>query len=114
MGEGGIPREPFSTLVLKITTLLTVRLQIGSNTDEGASFTSSGSNTTEEAKANLVNVPEDQQDTILAVYPDVPALGCPFNTGDFQLGPVQGGFPTPPGRLDKQVYAIVGDVVQAA
>ncbi|KAJ7474483.1 alpha/beta-hydrolase [Mycena galericulata] len=89
---------------------------VRSNTDEGQSFAPLGANTTAEASdsLSLLDVPVDLRDPILQLYPDVPALGCPFNTGDFQLDPVQnGGFNTP-GSQNKRVAAITGDVVMAA
>lgn len=89
-------------------------LQIGSNTDEGRTFATLGANTTAQAKASLTDVPVDQRDAILALYPDVPSLGCPFNTGDFQLDPFQNGFFSMPGSQNKRVSAIVGDVEMAA
>ncbi|KAJ7863725.1 Alpha/Beta hydrolase protein [Mycena olivaceomarginata] len=65
---------------------------VGSNTDEGRSFGASSANTTADVKAALVgSVPDQLIDPILEVYPDSPWLGCPFNTGDFQLDPVQNG-----------------------
>lgn len=89
-------------------------LQIGSNTDEGRTFATLGANTTAQAKASLTDVPVDQRDAILALYPDVPSLGCPFNTGDFQPDPFQNGFYSTPGSQNKRVSAIVGDVEMAA
>ncbi|KAJ7687806.1 hypothetical protein B0H14DRAFT_3176515 [Mycena olivaceomarginata] len=61
---------------------------VGSNTDEGRSFAPSGANTEADIKARIATiVPPDQMDPLLELYPDVPAAGCPFNTGDFQLDP---------------------------
>ena len=86
---------------------------ITSNTDEGTSFGVKGANTTEEARARIT-IPEANRDDMLELYPNVPALGCPFNTGDYQLDPFQnGGFLTP-GKQNKRVDAITGDVSQQA
>ncbi|KAJ7150927.1 alpha/beta-hydrolase [Mycena crocata] len=79
---------------------------VGSNTDEGVSFAPTGANTTAQVSDMLAgDVPPQLRDTILELYPDVPALGCPFNTGDFQVSP---------GLQDKRVASIVGDVGMAA
>ncbi|KAJ7908643.1 alpha/beta-hydrolase [Mycena leptocephala] len=88
---------------------------VGSNTDEGRSFAPQGANTTADVKADLAgSVPSQFIDPILELYPDVPSLGCPFNTGDFQLDPLQNGFFSTPGSQSKRVSAIVGDISMAA
>ncbi|KAJ6572278.1 alpha/beta-hydrolase [Mycena capillaripes] len=88
---------------------------VGSNTDEGRSFAPQGANTTADVRANLAgSVPAQFIDAILELYPDVPSLGCPFNTGDFQLDPVQNGAFSTPGLQSKRVSAIIGDVSMAA
>ncbi|KAJ7143605.1 Alpha/Beta hydrolase protein [Mycena crocata] len=91
---------------------------LGSNTDEGWSITPTGANSTIDAKASLVgHVPAENTDAILDLYFDVPTLGCPFDTGDFQPNPLQQGpfrAPGVPGLQNKRVAAIVGDVFVAA
>ncbi|KAF7318380.1 hypothetical protein HMN09_00347100 [Mycena chlorophos] len=83
---------------------------VGSNTDEGFGFATLGANTTAEAKTALNGViPAQLQDQVLKLYPDVPALGCPFNTGDFQPANTN-----PAGLQNKRVAAITGDVDMAA
>ncbi|KAJ7512340.1 alpha/beta-hydrolase [Mycena galericulata] len=86
---------------------------VGSNTDEGRSFATFGANTTAQANASLTSVPVQFRNAILELYPNVPALGCPFNTGDFQLDPVQNGAFATPGLQNKRVAAIIGDVGMA-
>ncbi|KAJ7815173.1 alpha/beta-hydrolase [Mycena olivaceomarginata] len=81
---------------------------VGSNTDEGRSFSPLGANTTEQAAALLTGVPTQFRDPLLALYPDVPALGCPFNTGDFQPAG------SPPGSQNKRVASVNGDISMAA
>lgn len=89
--------------------------QVGSNTDEGRSFAPSGANTTTDVEESISTiVPPDQMNGILQKYPNVPSLGCPFDTGDFQLDPVQTGVFASLGTQNKRVSAIVGDVVMAA
>ncbi|KAJ7484260.1 alpha/beta-hydrolase [Mycena latifolia] len=87
---------------------------VGSNTDEGRSFAVLGANTTAQANASLTSIPPQFRDAILELYPDVPSLGCPFNTGDFQPAPLQNGFFSTPGLQNKRVAAITGDVSMAA
>jgi hypothetical protein len=66
-------------------------------------------NTTAQVTAALTSIPAQFRDAAVALYPDVPALGCPFNTGDFQtfLG-------VTPGAQNKRLAAINGDVSMAA
>ncbi|KAJ7626883.1 alpha/beta-hydrolase [Roridomyces roridus] len=80
---------------------------VGSNTDEGRSFSALGANTTAQAAA-LLNAPAAAQMPLLALYPDVPGLGCPFETGDLQPAG------SPPGTQNKRVAAANGDIVMAA
>ncbi|KAJ6469341.1 alpha/beta-hydrolase [Mycena sanguinolenta] len=87
----------------------------GSATDEGRSFAISGANTTDDVKEFIAgSVPAPFIDGILELYPDVPSLGCPFNTGDFQLDPFQNGFFSAPGLQNKRVDSIIGDTSMAA
>jgi carboxylesterase type B len=50
-------------------------------------------------------LPDNVVSTLLSLYPTDPALGCPYNTGDFQLST---------GKLDKMACSIFGDLVQIA
>lgn len=86
---------------------------IGSNTDEGRSFSTGGANTTEEAKA-LFGAPDQYLDGLAGLYPNVPELGCPFHTGDYQLPSIQNGQYYTPGSQNKRVSAVVGDLRQQA
>ncbi|KAJ6588951.1 Alpha/Beta hydrolase protein [Mycena capillaripes] len=92
-----------------------IPLLVGSNTDEGRTFAPSGANTTADVEAIMgLVVPPEYLDEALRLYPDVPALGCPFNTGDFQLDPVQNGVFATPGTQNKRVAAFLGDMFIAA
>ncbi|CAK5270089.1 unnamed protein product [Mycena citricolor] len=86
----------------------------GSNTDEGRSFARLGANTTADAYNNLTVVPAQFRSRLLELYPDNPELGSPFNTGPFELDPVQNGLFATPGTQNKRVSAIVGDVMEYA
>ncbi|KAJ7333499.1 Alpha/Beta hydrolase protein [Mycena albidolilacea] len=58
----------------------------GSNTDEGQTFVVLGANTTVEAKSTLEPlIPADSLDDLLALYLDVPSLGCPYDTESLRL-----------------------------
>ncbi|KAJ7919570.1 Alpha/Beta hydrolase protein, partial [Mycena leptocephala] len=88
-----------------------VAFLVGSNTDEGRTFAPGGANTDADVEAQIsFVVPPDQIDGVLKLYPNVAGEGCPFNTGDFQLDPVQNGVFAPPGTQDKRAAAILGDV----
>ncbi|KAJ6554847.1 Alpha/Beta hydrolase protein [Mycena capillaripes] len=88
---------------------------VGSNSDEGQSFAPSGANTTSDVEAFMSPfIPPDQIPGVLERYPEDPAWGCPFNTGEFQLDPLQNGLFNTPGAANKRVGAIVGDVFMHA
>ncbi|KAJ7473145.1 Alpha/Beta hydrolase protein [Mycena galericulata] len=113
--DGDLLNVPGSLAAYRAGNWTRVSFLVGSNTDEGRSFAPSGANTTTDvAEFMSTIVPPDQINATLQQYPDVPAIGCPFNTGDFQLDPVQNGVYAPPGTQDKRTSAIVGDVVMAA
>jgi carboxylesterase type B len=82
---------------------------VGSDPEEGRSFSPSGVNTTAQVIAALTGIPAQFRDAALALYPDVPSLGCPFNTGEFQT--FAG---VAPGLQNKRIFSIYGDVVMAA
>ncbi|KAF7291238.1 Ricin B-type lectin domain-containing protein [Mycena indigotica] len=66
-----------------------VPLLVGSNTDEGIDFFLPGANTTAEAHDAMspLLTNSTQLDALFQLYPDIPALGSPFNTGDAQMSP---------------------------
>ncbi|KAF7348663.1 Carboxylic ester hydrolase [Mycena venus] len=113
--DGDFINVPGTFEAYKTGKWVKVAFIVGSNTDEGRSFSPTGANTTADVKANIASsVPAQFIDPILELYPDVPSLGCPFNTGDFLLDPVQNGFFSIPGSKDKRVAAILGDISMAA
>ncbi|KAA8900216.1 Alpha/Beta hydrolase protein [Sphaerosporella brunnea] len=64
-----------------------VPLLVGSNTDEGISFGVTGVNTDAEALAQLIAsaryvLTTAQAQKLLSLYPNVPALGSPYGTGN--------------------------------
>ncbi|KAJ7056266.1 alpha/beta-hydrolase [Mycena amicta] len=93
-----------------------VPLLVGSNTDEGPTFAIPGANTTDEARSAMSPLITDptQLDKLFELYPDIPALGSPFNTGDFQMDPVQNGIYLTPGTQNKRVSAMTGDIYMNA
>ncbi|KAJ6561170.1 alpha/beta-hydrolase [Mycena vulgaris] len=92
-----------------------VAFLVGSNTDEGVMFAPSGANTDSDVKAFIsAQVPPNSIDDILDLYPDDPDLGCPFNTGEFQLKLLQNGVVATPGAQNKRVASIIGDTFMAA
>lgn len=91
---------------------------ITSNTDEGVSFGPKGSNSTEQTTAfiegGLGAAPASAATELLSLYPNNPALGCPFNTFEYDLDPFQNGGYFTPGSQNKRVAAITGDLVMQA
>ncbi|KAJ7610509.1 alpha/beta-hydrolase [Roridomyces roridus] len=105
--DGDFVKVPGMLQGYKDGTWVRVPFIVGSNTDEGRAFSPLGANTTEQAAA-LVSAPPELQMPLLDLYPDVPALGCPFETGDLQP---EG---SPPGTQNKRVTAVNGDIELAA
>ncbi|KAJ7056370.1 hypothetical protein C8F01DRAFT_1311218 [Mycena amicta] len=62
-----------------------VKVPLLVNTDEGPTFAIPGANATNEARSAMSPLIADptQLDQLFELYPDIPALGSPFNTGDF-------------------------------
>ncbi|KAJ7114841.1 Alpha/Beta hydrolase protein [Mycena epipterygia] len=113
--DGDIVNVPGPLAAFRAGNWTRVPFLVGSNTDEGQSFAPSGANTTTEVEEFISTlVPPAQIPGVLQRYPEDPALGCPFNTGDFQLDPLQLGLFNTPGAQNKRVSAIVGDVFMAA
>ncbi|OQE16712.1 hypothetical protein PENSTE_c023G08461 [Penicillium steckii] len=64
-----------------------VPILLGTNTDEGTSFGTTGVDTTEDCIKQLISskrwvITRDQATRILPHYPDIPALGCPYGWGN--------------------------------
>lgn len=84
-----------------------VPLMLGTNSDEGASFSPYGVNTTKQFRANLAGLPSTFQDAILKAYPDdlstnvIAALGTQRPASQF-------------GRQFRRVAAYVGDALFVA
>ncbi|KZO91916.1 alpha/beta-hydrolase [Calocera viscosa TUFC12733] len=100
-----IPYSP--TALLNEGNFVKVPLLIGANTDEGTSFAiGKGINTTEQLAAGLAAgypmLSNASIAQIISLYPNVPAQGCPYNTGDGLLST---------GYLDKVAASIGGDIV---
>ncbi|KAJ3886403.1 extracellular triacylglycerol lipase precursor [Lentinula edodes] len=113
-GEGGfIPELP--SLLFAKGTFAKIPFISGTNLDEGTSFTPPTVNYTTELIMDLLvanfsppavpSVSETQLENatmrLLELYPDVPALGSPFNTGNDTFG-LSSGY--------KRVAALLGDI----
>ncbi|KAJ7719236.1 esterase 1 [Mycena maculata] len=109
-GPGGIIPESPSQL-LQAGNFAHIPFIAGAAIDEGTGFVPPFTNSTEMIKDSLFSnfsaseatspALEAAVDQILALYPDIPALGCPYNTGNETFG------------LDsqfKRFAAIVGDI----
>ncbi|KAJ7243603.1 extracellular triacylglycerol lipase precursor [Mycena haematopus] len=93
-GPGGlIPALP--SLLLKSGHFARLPFISGTNQDEGTLFTPTTVNSTEEINAQIItlsspsvspNTLESSVLTLLQLYPDDPALGSPFNTGNNTFG----------------------------
>ncbi|KAF9022991.1 alpha/beta-hydrolase [Rhodocollybia butyracea] len=91
------------SLSLASGKMIKVPLLLGQNTDEGASFGTSGLNTVAELEHVLLNqFTNASLTTLLELYPDDPTIGCPYNTGDGLRSS---------GSQDKRSLSISGDVV---
>ncbi|KAJ7032363.1 alpha/beta-hydrolase [Mycena alexandri] len=113
--DGDFINVPGTFQAYKSGKWVKVAFLTGSNSDEGRSFASGGANTTADVIALLnTSVPATAMDGLLALYPDIPSLGVPYHTGDFQLDPFQNGAFFTPGLQNKRVASIVGDLRQAA
>ncbi|EEB95118.1 hypothetical protein MPER_05966, partial [Moniliophthora perniciosa FA553] len=94
--EGVLPELPSETL--KKGCYSKIPFIAGNTLDEGTLFTAPTNITDEDTLrqaliGNLTLSPgsstpelDDAVDTILKLYPDIPALGCPFNTGNETFG----------------------------
>ncbi|KAJ3875865.1 extracellular triacylglycerol lipase precursor [Lentinula edodes] len=97
-GEGGfIPELP--SLLFAKGTFAKIPFISGTNLDEGTSFTPPTVNYTTELIMDLLL--ENATMRLLELYPDVPALGSPFNTGNNTFG-LSSGY--------KRVAALLGDI----
>ncbi|GAA6040147.1 hypothetical protein JCM8097_002053 [Rhodosporidiobolus ruineniae] len=97
-----VPQSPTSSL--KEGKFAPAALLLGANTDEGASFGGSGTNTTSELFDSLArsypSMSNSSIERLLELYPDDPTVGVPANTGDTVL---------PGGLQQKRKNAIAGD-----
>ncbi|KAJ4485298.1 esterase 1 [Lentinula aciculospora] len=113
-GEGGFMPE-FPSLLLAKGTFARIPFISGTNLDEGTIFIPSTGNYTTEVITDIIvanfsppavsSISEDQLENaaahLLELYPDIPALGSPYNTGNDTFG-------LSPGY--KRVSALFGDL----
>ncbi|KAJ7766333.1 extracellular triacylglycerol lipase precursor [Mycena maculata] len=93
-GPGGlIPDLP--SVLLRSGKFARLPFMAGTNLDEGTLFTPDTTNSTEEIQASLIAgaspsislaTLKQSVSTILELYPDIPALGSPFGTGNETFG----------------------------
>ncbi|KAJ5565121.1 Triacylglycerol lipase (LipA) [Penicillium frequentans] len=67
--------------------IVKVPILVGTNTDEGTSFGTTGVNTDEEAVAQLISskrwvLSSEEATNILSYYPNISAIGCPYGWGN--------------------------------
>ncbi|KAJ5675703.1 hypothetical protein N7462_008600 [Penicillium macrosclerotiorum] len=67
--------------------LAKVPILLGTNTDEGTSFGTTGTNTDEQCIEQLISskrwvLTRDEATQLLSYYPDIAALGCPYGWGN--------------------------------
>jgi len=109
--DGLIPELPSDRL--QSPAVETIPFMSGSTLDDGTLFVAAGSAITSSSQIvdqlNTSFYPcasasalQNATDTLLELYPNIPALGCPFNTGNdtFGISPVF-----------KQAAALIGDIV---
>lgn len=98
-------QSPSSASALNSGAYIKVPSILGANTDEGSTFGPRGTNSSEDV-LRVNNIPDSIANATLAAYPNDLKLGCPYNTGDYQLPPTFG----PPGTQDKRSQSIYGDI----
>ncbi|KZO91915.1 alpha/beta-hydrolase [Calocera viscosa TUFC12733] len=107
--DGTFLGPEYPTQALQEGKYVKVPLLMGSNTDECTSFAQYGIESTEQLAAALAaNYPRLSNASIahiIDLYPNIPALGCPYGSGDGLL---------PSGYLDKQSAAIFGDILMVS
>ncbi|EKV15926.1 Triacylglycerol lipase (LipA), putative [Penicillium digitatum PHI26] len=91
--------------------LAQVPILIGTNTDEGTSFGTTGTNTDEDCINQLTTskrwvLDRSQATKLLSFYPDIPAIGCPYGWGNTTWPSL--------GLMYKRYESIAGDVTQVA
>ncbi|KAJ5580014.1 Triacylglycerol lipase (LipA) [Penicillium hispanicum] len=88
-----------------------VPLLLGTNTDEGTSFGTTGTNTSEDCIEQLITskrwvLTRDEATKIVSYYPDIPALGCPYGWGNVTWPAL--------GLQYKRYESMAGDVAMVA
>ncbi|KAK1142296.1 hypothetical protein N8T08_008041 [Aspergillus melleus] len=88
-----------------------VPILLGTNTDEGTSFGTTGTNTDEECVEQLISskrwvLDRTQATKLLTFYPDDPAVGCPYGWGNKTWPSL--------GAMYKRYESMAGDITMAA
>ncbi|KAJ6180361.1 hypothetical protein N7519_010822 [Penicillium mononematosum] len=88
-----------------------VPILLGTNTDEGTSFGTTGTNTDEDCINELTTskrwvLNSSQATELLSYYPDIPAIGCPYGWGNTTWPSL--------GLMYKRYASIAGDITMVA
>ncbi|KAF3030899.1 hypothetical protein E8E15_011313 [Penicillium rubens] len=91
--------------------LTRVPILLGTNTDEGTSFGTTGTNTDEDCINELTTskrwvLNSSQATELLSYYPNIPAIGCPYGWGNTTWPSL--------GLMYKRYASIAGDITMAA
>ncbi|KAJ5412022.1 uncharacterized protein N7487_006381 [Penicillium crustosum] len=91
--------------------LARVPILIGTNTDEGTSFGTTGTNTDEDCINQLTSskrwvLDRSQATQLLSYYPNIPAIGCPYGWGNTTWPSL--------GLMYKRYASMAGDVTMVA
>ncbi|RHZ69278.1 hypothetical protein CDV55_107398 [Aspergillus turcosus] len=91
--------------------LAKVPILLGSNTDEGTSFGTTGTNTDEDCINQLISskrwvLTREEATRLLTFYPNDPALGCPYGWGNVTWPKL--------GLMYKRYESMAGDLTMAA
>lgn len=82
--------QRYGSVQLSRGEFVPVPIITGANSDEGASFSAQGMDTTADFRATLAALPAGFQDAVLAAYPDDPAVNVVASLGDQRPGPPYG------------------------
>ncbi|KAL5355894.1 Alpha/Beta hydrolase protein [Aspergillus floccosus] len=108
--DGAFIRE-YPQISMKEGRIAPVPILLGSNTDEGTSFGTTGTNTDEECIEQLISskrwvLTRPQATQLLTYYPNDPAVGCPYGWGNVTWPKL--------GAMYKRYASMAGDLTMVA